>query len=77
LPTAIGTGAWIGGAGEGGCPGGDECGRVCVQAESSRHNAHPDSRLPRKLRMWVVYLNVAIAVAIVAIFVVWTMRGRK
>jgi len=27
--------------------------------------------------MWVIYLNVAIAVAIVAVFVVWTMRGRK
>jgi len=27
--------------------------------------------------MWVIYLNVAIAVAIVAFFVVWTMRGRK
>jgi len=27
--------------------------------------------------MWVVYLNAAIAVAIVAAFVFWTMRGRK
>jgi len=27
--------------------------------------------------MWVVYLNVLIAVLIVAVFVIWTMRGRK
>jgi hypothetical protein len=27
--------------------------------------------------MWVVYLNAAIAVAIVVAFVFWTMRGRK
>jgi hypothetical protein len=33
--------------------------------------------MPREPRMWVIYLNVAIAVALVAIFVVWTMRGRK
>jgi hypothetical protein len=28
-------------------------------------------------RMWVVYLNVVIAVLIVAVFVIWTIRGRK
>jgi len=27
--------------------------------------------------MWVIYLNAAIAVAIVAGFVLWTMRGGK
>jgi len=27
--------------------------------------------------MWVIYVNAAIAVAIVAAFVLWTMRGGK
>jgi len=27
--------------------------------------------------MWVVYLNAAIAVVLVAAFVIWTMRGGK
>jgi hypothetical protein len=35
------------------------------------------SRQPGEERMWVIYLNVAIAVAIAAFFIVWTMRGRK
>ena len=27
--------------------------------------------------MWVIYLNIVIAVVIVAVFVIWTFRGRK
>ena len=45
--------------------------------DSTGHNAGFGSRPPRNQRMWVIYLNVAIAVALVAFFVVWTMRGRK
>jgi hypothetical protein len=41
------------------------------------HNDDIGSRVTGKERMWVIYLNAAIAVAIVAVFVVWTMRGRK
>jgi hypothetical protein len=42
-----------------------------------RHNAALRSRSPGKNRMWVVYLNIVIAVLIVALFIVWTFRGRK
>ncbi|HZH07353.1 MAG TPA: hypothetical protein VEY69_11810 [Lautropia sp.] len=45
--------------------------------DPGRHNDGIPSRSPGEQRMWVIYLNVAIAVAIVAFFVVWTMRGRK
>jgi hypothetical protein len=44
---------------------------------TARHNAGTGSRALGNKRMWVIYLNAAIAVAIVAAFVVWTMRGRK
>ncbi len=43
----------------------------------ARHNAALRSRSPGNNCMWVIYLNVLIAVLIVAVFVIWTMRGRK
>ena len=42
-----------------------------------RHNAALRSRSSGKNRMWVVYLNIVIAVLIVALFIAWTFRGRK
>jgi hypothetical protein len=41
------------------------------------HNAGFRRRLPRGQRMWVIYLNIAIAVIIAAFFIVWTIRSRK
>jgi hypothetical protein len=43
----------------------------------ARHNVGTASRALGNTCMWVIYLNAAIAVAIVAAFVFWTMRGRK
>ena len=86
LPTGTSDGAWAGDAGVE-APGEGAAGGVVLlheastspstTADSTGHNAGFGSRLPRNQHMWVIYLNVAIAVALVAFFVVWTMRGRK
>jgi hypothetical protein len=42
-----------------------------------RHNGRPWQATDPERTMWVIYLNVALAVVIVAVFVIWTLRGRK
>jgi hypothetical protein len=75
LPTGIGRGR-SGGA-DGGLKGVHEASASSSASGGARHNPALRSRSGENNRMWVVYLNVIIAVAIVAVFVVWTMRGRK
>jgi hypothetical protein len=40
----------------------------------ARHNGR--WRVRQNRDMWVVYLNVILAVVLVAAFVIWTMRGK-
>jgi hypothetical protein len=69
--TAIGAGGVGGVGGRGAVLQAPSAARV---TSSARHNGHWRGR--RNWGMWVVYVNIIIAVVLVAAFVIWTMRGK-